>query len=294
VKKTERGGPTARLVVITGLSGSGKTHVLRALEDEGWFCVDNLPTSLIGQFAGLAQSSERLRNSALVVDVREPDFLAHFPSTWRGLERTRVARTLVFLEADEDVLVRRFSETRRPHPLSANQPLVEGIREEREALRPVRRLADLILDSTDLTVHHLRARVREEFALRAGTDEMVVTFLSFGFKFGVPAEADLVLDVRFLPNPNFVPRLRRLTGLDKPIQKWLDAHAETEGFRQKASGLLRWLLPRYQREGKSYLTVAVGCTGGRHRSVRLADALAASVPAGRYVVRTHHRDMRQP
>lgn len=284
----------ARLVVITGLSGSGKTHVLRALEDEGWFCVDNLPTSLIPRFAELSATSERLKNSALVVDVREPDFLARFPATWRGLNPKGMRKTLLFLEADEEALVRRFSETRRPHPLSVNQPLVEGIREEREALGPVRRMADLILDSTDLTVHHLRARVREEFALRAGTEGMVVTFLSFGFKYGVPAEADLVFDARFLPNPNFVPRLRRLTGLDRPVQRWLDAHAETGAFRDRMAGMLRWLLPRYLREGKSYLTVAVGCTGGRHRSVRLADALAAKLPRGRYVVRTHHRDMRQP
>jgi len=294
VKKQRVRPSGARLVVITGLSGSGKTHVLRALEDEGWFCVDNLPTSLIPRFAELAISSQRLRHSALVVDVREPDFLARFPSTWKGLDVPGIHKTLLFLEADEDALVRRFSETRRPHPLSANQPLVEGIREEREALRPVRRSADLILDSTDLTVHQLRARVREEFALRAGADGMVVTFMSFGFKYGVPAEADLVLDVRFLPNPNFVPRLRRLTGLDRAVQKWLDAHPETGTFCDKLASLLRWLLPRYLREGKSYLTVAVGCTGGRHRSVRLADALASKVPAGRYVVRTHHRDMRQP
>jgi UPF0042 nucleotide-binding protein len=266
-----------RVLIITGLSGSGKTHVSRALEDMGWFCVDNLPTALIPRFADLIGSSESLRRSVLVVDMRERDFLRQFPQVYRQIKARGLAVSLLFLEAEDKVLLRRFNETRRPHPLSVNQPAIEGIREEREALRPIRKMADLILDTSSYTVHQLRDYIREHYDLRAQAGQMVVSVVSFGFKYGVPSDADLVFDLRFLPNPNFVPRLKRLNGNDAAVVRYMNQQEETRVFLSKLEGLLAYLLPRYQREGKSYLTIALGCTGGRHRSVMMANALARAL-----------------
>jgi UPF0042 nucleotide-binding protein len=289
-----RRAPSPRVLVITGLSGSGKTHVSRALEDAGWFCVDNLPIALIPPFVELVRKSPEPKPSALVVDVREPEFVRRFPEVYTKLRKGARA-SLLFLEADEKALVRRFSETRRPHPLAINQPVIEGIREEREALRPIRKMADLIVDTSSYTVHHLRDYIREHFALRseAGRGRMVLAVMSFGFKFGVPAEADLVFDLRFLPNPNFVARLKPLTGHHPKVVAYLKRQPETMAFLRKLRSLLAWVVPRYKREGKSYLTIAVGCTGGRHRSVMVANALAASLSGGGYLVRVYHRDVRQ-
>jgi UPF0042 nucleotide-binding protein len=283
-----------RLLVITGLSGSGKTHVSRALEDAGWFCVDNLPTALVPSFAELLRSSAQLRRSALVVDVRERAFPDAFPATYRGLVKGDVPTSLLFLEADERSLVRRFSETRRPHPMAGgNEPVIEGIRAEREALRPIRKMADVILDTSRYTVHQLRDYIRERYDVRAEGRRMVVSVLSFGFKFGIPPEADLVFDLRFLANPNFVPQLRRLTGADEAVVQYLRKQPETEAFLRRALSLVRFVLPRHEREGRSYLTIAVGCTGGRHRSVMVANAIGAAVKRRGYPVRIDHRDVKQ-
>ncbi len=284
----------ARLLIITGLSGSGKTHVARALEDIGWFCVDNLPSALIPRFAELIRGSEELRRSALVVDMREREFLKQFPHVFRQLRgRGALAVNVLFLEADEKVLVRRFSETRRPHPLAINQPAIEGIREEREALKPIRKMADLILDTSDYTVHQLRDYIREHYDVRHEAAPLVLSVMSFGYKYGVPSEADLVFDVRFLPNPNFVPSLKALTGNDRAVIRYMRRQKDTAVFLDKMNSFLSYVVPRYIKEGKSYLTIGIGCTGGRHRSVMIANALAEALGGQGYPVRVRHRDLRQ-
>ncbi len=286
--------PQPRLLVITGLSGSGKTHVSRALEDAGWFCVDNLPTALVPSFAELIRRSPELRRSVLVVDVRERGFPQAFPRVYRALKRTAgLAPSLVFLEADERTLLRRFSETRRPHPLAEAGPAIEGIRAERKALEPIRKMADVILDTSRFTVHQLRDYVRERYDVRAEGRRMVVSVLSFGYKHGVPPESDLVFDARFLPNPNFVPKLRPLTGAHASVAAYLRRQPETRAFLRKILSLVAFVLPRHEREGRSYLTIAVGCTGGRHRSVMLANAIGADVRRRGFPVRIVHRDLKQ-
>lgn len=285
--------PQPRLLVITGLSGSGKTHVSRALEDVGWFCVDNLPTALVASFGELIERSPQLSRSVLVVDVRERGFPEAFPEVYRKLRGRRLSTSLVFLEADEKALVRRFSETRRPHPMAGGGPALEGIRAEREALLPIRRMSDLIVDTSRYTVHQLRDFVRERYDVRAEGRRMVVSVISFGFKHGVPAEADLVFDARFLPNPNFVPRLKRLTGSDPAVVRFLRRQPELAGFLRRVLDLVAYVLPRHEREGRTYLTIAVGCTGGRHRSVMIANQIGAAVRKKGFAVRVDHRDLRQ-
>jgi UPF0042 nucleotide-binding protein len=282
-----------RILIITGLSGSGKTHVARALEDIGWFCVDNLPTALIPRFADLIRDSEELRRSALVVDMRERDFLKQFPHVFRGIKDKGIAVSLMFLESEEKVLQRRFSETRRPHPLAINQPAIEGIREEKEALRPIRKMADMILDTSDYTVHQLREYIREHYDVRAEAAPLVVSVTSFGYKYGVPSEADLVFDARFLPNPNFVPTLKPLTGNNPPVIRYMERQAGTARFLKKLEDFLSYLLPQYVKEGKSYLTIGIGCTGGRHRSVMIANAIGGRLAEKGYTVKVRHRDLKQ-
>jgi UPF0042 nucleotide-binding protein len=280
-----------QLLGITGLSGSGKTHVLRALEDLGWFCVDNLPSALVPRFAELIRASPELRRSALGLDVRERGFPRVFPRLLQAL-RPRLKASLLFLEADEKVLLRRFSETRRPHPMAVDEPAIEGIREERLALRPIRKIADQIIDTSDFTVHQLREYVRERYGLRERRVEFVVTVESFGYKYGVPLDADLVFDVRFLPNPNFVPRLKRLTGSHPEVVRYMRRQQETGALLRRLRAFLSWVIPRYIREGKSYLTIGIGCTGGRHRSVMIANALARALKSDDYHVRVRHRDVK--
>jgi UPF0042 nucleotide-binding protein len=287
-----RGGVGPRFLVITGLSGSGKTHVSRALEDIGWFCVDNLPTALIPRLAELIRDSEELRHSALVVDIREREFLRHFPRVYQRIKGKGLAVSLLFLEADEKVLLRRFSETRRPHPLAVNQPVLEGIREEREALKPIRKMADLILDTSHYTVHQLRDYIREHYDLRGEGAPLVLSVTSFGYKYGVPSEADLVFDVRLLPNPNFVPALKRLTGNHAAVVRYMRRQKETGAFLRKLEEFLSYVVPRYIREGKSYLTIGLGCTGGRHRSVMIANALGKVLERKGVAVKVRHRDLR--
>jgi UPF0042 nucleotide-binding protein len=259
----------------------------------GWFCVDNLPTAMVPSFARLIERSPELRRSALVVDVRERGFPEAFPSVYRDLKANLPASSLLFLESDDRTLVRRFSETRRPHPLAGADPAIEGIRAEREALRPIRKMADIILDTSRFTVHQLRDYVRERYDVRAQGGRMMVSVLSFGFKYGVPAEADLVFDARFLPNPNFVPRLKRLTGEDPRVVRYLKEQPDTPAFLRRIVSLVRFVLPRHEKEGRTYVTIAIGCTGGRHRSVMLANGIGAAVKKMGYVVRVYHRDVKE-
>jgi UPF0042 nucleotide-binding protein len=280
-----------RILIITGLSGSGKTHVSRALEDVGWFCVDNLPTALMPRFAELLRESKALHRSVLVVDIREQDFATRFPAAFRAIKAKGVDVSLLFMEAEEKVLLRRFSETRRPHPLAVNQPAIEGIREERETLAAIRKRADLILDTSHYNVHQLRDYIREHYDVRAEQGGVLVTALSFGYKYGVPSEADLVFDARFLLNPNFVPRLKKLTGKDAPVVRFLNRQKETGEFLRRILSFVSYMIPRCAREGKTYFTVAVGCTGGRHRSVMIANAVAARLAKRGHTVKVRHRDV---
>jgi len=282
-----------RILIITGLSGSGKTHVARALEDIGWFCVDNLPTALIPRFADLLHGSEELRRSALVVDMRERDFLKQFPRVFRELKRKGISVSLMFLESEEKVLQRRFSETRRPHPLAINQPAIEGIREEKEALRPIRKMADRILDTSGYTVHQLRDYIRENHDVRAEAGPLVLSVMSFGYKYGVPSEADLMFDARFLPNPNFVPSLKALSGNNAPVIRYMKRQQETPRFLKKLEDFLVYVVPQYIKEGKSYLTIGIGCTGGRHRSVMITNAISERLQERGYTVKVRHRDLKQ-
>jgi UPF0042 nucleotide-binding protein len=280
-------------IIVTGLSGSGKSHAIRALEDLGYFCVDNLPTALIPTLAALALRGA-VEKAAIVADVRERRFLSQFPAVLRKLRRTRRLRpVLIFLESDDATLVRRFSETRRPHPMGRNKSVIEGIREERARMTPIREMADEIVDTSHMTVHELR-----QFFMGVSRERvrapLVVTLLSFGFKHGVPVDADLVFDVRCLPNPHFVPALRRRTGRDRAVVAYMERDASTREFIDRLEQFVRFALPYYVNEGKSYLTIAVGCTGGRHRSVMIAERLREAIGevAGTRV-RVKHRDIRQ-
>jgi RNase adapter protein RapZ len=282
-----------RFVVVTGLSGSGKSQAIRALEDLGYFCVDNLPVSLIPTMADLSRRAGReMDKVAVVVDVREGRFLEEFPQVYRDLHAGPVKPLLIFLEADDRVLVRRFSETRRPHPLAPNRSAIEGIREERRRMAPIRKMADRIVDTSDMTVHELRQAFMEVSKGRRGTQGLVVNLLSFGFKHGVPVDADMVLDVRFLPNPHFVPDLREHTGREQPVVKYVMKSPATREFLQRATALLKFLIPHYVDEGKTYLTIAIGCTGGRHRSVTIAEFLKRELGAVEGIrLRVKHRDI---
>ncbi len=283
----------ARFIVLTGLSGSGKSQAIRALEDLGYFCVDNLPTTLIPTLADLVRR-EGISRVAIVVDIREKNFLADFQRTFRKLRSMKgLNPALIFLEATDKALLRRFSETRRPHPMAPDRSAAEGIRAERRRMNAIRAMADQIIDTSDLTVHQLR----QAFAAFSGIsrDEkarLAVNLVSFGYKHGIPMDADLVFDVRFLPNPHFVQRLRPKTGRDRGVIRFMEEHAATGELLERLSELLKFLIPQYVAEGKSYLTIAIGCTGGRHRSVMIAEALRkalAAVPGAK--VRVQHRDI---
>jgi UPF0042 nucleotide-binding protein len=286
-------GEEARFVVLTGLSGAGKSAAIRALEDLGYFCVENLPTSLVASFADLAEhKGGRIKRAAVVVDMRDPDFLARFPAALKRLrQRKELGAVVIFLEASDAALVRRFSETRRPHPGGTDLPLLEGIVQERKRLDSIRSVADKVFDTSDLTVHELR-RVFMDLSRGGPEKQLVVTLLSFGYKYGVPLEADLLLDVRFLPNPHFVSDLRPLTGRDRKVQEYVSAAPATHTFLEKTTDLLRFLIPEYAGEGKSYLTAGIGCTGGRHRSVMIVERLRRRLTRIDGVrLRVKHRDI---
>jgi UPF0042 nucleotide-binding protein len=288
-----RRGDRRRFVILSGLSGSGKTHAVRALEDLGYFCIDNLPTLLLPTVAELSMRQDAgLDKVAIVIDVREGNFVKDFPRTFRRLQAMPgLSPTLIFLEASHQALVRRFSETRRPHPLAPDRSATEGITEERGKLNAIRTLADLILDTTNLTVHELRdifMRMSRDTSVRT---EMIVNLVSFGFKHGLPVDADLVFDVRCLPNPHFVDKLRDLTGRDAAVVRFMRRNEQTTDFIDRLTSFLHFALPHYVQEGKSYLTVAIGCTGGRHRSVMIAEALKKALANVRGVrLRVKHRD----
>jgi UPF0042 nucleotide-binding protein len=284
---------TRRFVILTGLSGSGKTQAIRALEDLGYFCIDNLPTQLIPTMAELATRADTaLQKVAIVVDVREKEFLKLFPKVFRKLRATpKVNPMLIFLEASHTALVRRFSETRRPHPLARDRSVSEGITEERGKLNQIRAMADLILDTSNLTVHELRDSFMQMSRDDRHRADMVVNLVSFGYKNGVPVDADLVFDVRCLPNPHFVDSLRKLTGRDAAVVRYMRKHQETHDFIDRLTSFLKFALPQYVQEGKSYLTVAIGCTGGQHRSVMMAEALKKSLSGVKGArLRVKHRD----
>jgi UPF0042 nucleotide-binding protein len=293
-----RGRPSASdaapFVVVTGLSGAGKSHAIRALEDLGYLSVDNLPIALIPAFADLTiEGGGQQRRAAVVIDVREGPALSKFPAVYRRLKRRLAGRVrLVFLEADDGSLLRRFSETRRPHPLAPAGSVASGIRDERRLLQPLRRLADRIVDTSSLTVHELRRRVLETTGGTKTVAPLVVNLASFGYRHGVPADADLVLDVRFLPNPHFVASLRRSTGRSARVSQYVLRTKPARSFLQLTVKLLKFLLPQYIAEGKTYLTIAIGCTGGRHRSVALAEALADRLRGTTGIrLRVSHRDI---
>ena len=288
-KKDAAVGPR-ELVVLTGLSGSGKLSALKAFEDLGYYSVDNLPLEFIPQFAELVRQSKSIERAALVVDVREGAKLEEFPATLRKIQRMLPTR-VVYLEASDDALVRRFSETRRPHPLGRDETVLQSIRAERKRLDPVRNVADILLDTTKFTVHELRAHINAQFDREVSDRNLTVSTISFGFKNGVPAEADLVFDVRFLPNPHFVPEFRKLTGKHPKVAKYVRQFPQTQEFLDKVTELMKFLLPHYIKEGKSYLTVAFGCTGGQHRSVFIAEEMKKRLAEDGYRVKTGHRDM---
>ena len=288
-----RGRGTRRFVILTGLSGSGKTQAIRTLEDLGYFCIDNLPTLLIPTMAELAtREGSTLEKVAIVVDVREKDFLSQFPRVFKRLRAAPALQpTLIFLEASHSALVRRFSETRRPHPLARDRSVSEGIAEERDKLNSIRSMADLIIDTSNLTVHELRDIFMQMSRDERKRADMVVNLVSFGYKNGVPMDADLLFDVRCLPNPHFVDSLRKLTGRDAAVVRYMRKHEATRDFLDKLTAFLRFALPQYVLEGKSYLTIAIGCTGGQHRSVMIAEALRKSLRDVKGVrLRVKHRD----
>jgi UPF0042 nucleotide-binding protein len=279
-----------RFLIVTGLSGSGKTVVSRFLEDLGYYCVDNLPAKLIPNLVGLWLKREmEIDRLALVIDIREPRFLADFPRVLRELER-RIRPRVLFLDASDETLVKRFSESRRPHPLARRRPVLEGVHRERKRLEPIRKMADEVIDTSRLTISELKALLAEKVLRRKGPRLQVVV-ASFGYKHGLPLESDIVIDTRFLPNPFYEDRLRDKTGADRSVRDYVLRAPETQAFLEELAAFLGHLLPQFRREGKSTLTVAVGCTGGQHRSVVVAEALAARLKKAGADVKLYHRDI---
>ena len=293
VRGTKRAAPSAELVIITGMSGSGKGSVLKVFEDLGYYSVDNLPIGLIPKFAELTRDSASIRFAALVVDIREGHSLKGFPAIYARIRREIPSR-LIFMEADDDTIVRRFSETRRPHPLGTSQSISKSIRQERVMLTPIRKLADLTINTSKFTVHELRDFIREKFIGEREESKIMVYVTSFGYRHGVPHDSDLVFDVRFLPNPNYIPKFKKLTGRHPSVARYIRSFPQTIEFVDRISELLVYLLPHYIREGKSYLTIAFGCTGGHHRSVMIADQIRKNLADAGYRAKVTHRDLAKP
>jgi RNase adapter protein RapZ len=277
------------LVILTGLSGAGKLTALKTFEDLGYYAVDNLPLELIPQFADLVRGSNEITRAVLVVDVRE-GLIQRFPAILQEVRKV-LPTTVVYLEASDAVLVQRFSETRRPHPLRRNELVTESIKAERTRMEPIRNVADVLIDTSRFNVHELRAHINAQFSRKEGEQPLLLSTMSFGFKNGVPAEADLVFDARFLPNPHFVPEFRPLTGRDAKVAEYVMGFPQTQEFLDKTTEMLLFLLPHYVQEGKSYLTVAFGCTGGQHRSVALAEEINRRLKDAGYRTKVTHRDM---
>lgn len=277
------------LVIISGMSGAGKLSALKTFEDLGYYCVDNLPVGLISNFAELVGDTSEIQRAALVVDIREGEGLEKLPRVLRKL-RESMKTAMLFLEADEDVLLRRYSETRRPHPLGRQKSVKASLKDERRQLQPLRELADLVVDTTKFNVHELKSLLTERFQAGKKDKNILISCVSFGFREGVPEDADLLFDVRFLPNPHFVPEFRPLTGRNPKVAKYIRSFPQTREFIQRISDLLVYLIPHYIREGKSYLTIAFGCTGGKHRSVMIAEDVKKELAKAGYNVKVVHRD----
>jgi RNase adapter protein RapZ len=290
--KDQPDAPGPQLVIITGLSGSGKATVLKAFEDLGYYAVDNLPIGLIQKFAELTQDAPTVRRAALVIDIREGLGLKQFPAIYKKLRR-RISATLVYLEADDSTLVRRFSETRRPHPLGITTSVSKSIQEEREQLAPIRAVADHIINTSKFNVHELREVIEDKF--RGGREQanIRIDITSFGYRHGVPPDSDLVFDVRFLPNPNYIPEFKNLTGRHPRVARYIRSFPQTTEFIERISELLVYLIPHYIREGKSYLTIAFGCTGGHHRSVMIASEIRKRLAHAGFKVKETHRDVKR-
>lgn len=280
----------AELVIITGLSGSGKATVLKAFEDLGYYAVDNLPIGLIPKFAELTKEAAKVRRAALVIDIREGQALKQFPAIFKKLRR-RVAATLLFLEADDRTIMRRFSETRRPHPLGVEASVLKSIRNEREQLAPIRAVADHIINTSKFNVHELREVIGDKFQGDREEAGIRIDITSFGYRHGVPPDSDLVFDVRFLPNPNYIPAFKKLTGRHPSVARYIRSFPQSVEFIDRISELLVYLIPHYIREGKSYLTIAFGCTGGHHRSVMIASEIRKRLARAGFKVKETHRDM---
>ena len=281
----------SELVIITGLSGSGKGTVLKAFEDLGYYAVDNLPIDLIPKFAELAGSS-KIRHAAIVVDIREGSALERFPAMFKRIRR-KIRTRLIFLETDDSMLISRFSETRRPHPLGTGQSVTASIRHERELLAPIRRLADPIVNTTKFNVHELRETIHKTFHDHRQEQKILVQVNSFGYRHGVPADSDLVFDVRFLPNPNYIPAFKHLSGKHPSVARYIRSFPQSVEFIERISDLLIYLIPHYIHEGKSYLTISFGCTGGRHRSVMIASEIRKRLNAAGFRVKETHRDVKK-
>ena len=277
-------------MIVTGISGAGKASALKAFEDLGFHAVDNLPLELLPDFAGLVMKSVDVHKAVIVVDVREGPTLDRLPEILKGVRKLLPTR-VVYLDAQDSVLVRRYSETRRPHPLSRSETVSRSIVEERQVLDPIRNVADTLIDTSNFNVHELRANIQARFGQEDVTKQLLVSCLSFGFKNGVPLDADMVFDVRFLPNPHFVPEFRKLTGLDPKVAAYVRKFPQTKEFLARVNDLMLYLLPHYIAEGKSYLTVGFGCTGGQHRSVMMAEEMAKELKKAGYHVKAIHRDI---
>jgi len=278
------------LVIVTGISGAGKASALKAFEDLGFHAVDNLPLELLPDFAELVGKSAEIESAAIVVDVREGQTLDRLPEILKHI-KTVLTTSVVFLDAQDAVLVRRYSETRRPHPLSRSETVSRSIVEERQLLDPIRNVADILIDTSNFNVHELRAHIQTRFGHEDQAKHLLVSCLSFGFKNGVPLDADMVFDVRFLPNPHFVPEFRKKTGMDPKVAEYVRSFPQTVEFLGRVTDLMLYLLPHYVQEGKSYLTVAFGCTGGQHRSVMMAEEMAVRLKEAGYHVKAIHRDI---
>jgi len=283
---------TIKIVVVTGLSGSGKTTCLKVLEDLGFYCVDNLPPVLFHTVVQLCEGFtwEKISRVAFGMDIRQREFLKAYPRVFDQLSVDGYNPEIVFLDCTDEVLVRRFSETRRQHPLASEGSLLDGIRRERDLLEMLRNRASMIIDTSRYTVHQLRDEIRSAFEVPGGKSRMTVNLMSFGYRYGIPYEADLVMDVRFLPNPYFVEELRLLSGNDEHVKRFVLEKDDTAVFLSKFKELMEFLLPRYEKEGKSSLTIALGCTGGRHRSVSIVNSLQEFFSSGTFSVHVFHRD----
>ncbi|MCI0445288.1 RNase adapter RapZ [bacterium] len=281
-----------QFIIITGLSGSGKSGAMKCFEDLEFFCVDNLPAKLIPTFVELCtRKGEEIRNVALIIDIREGGFLHDFPAEYEKMKAEGYNFSILFLEASDDVLQRRFSETRRPHPLAFDRPVLQGITEERERLAPIRELADIIIDTSSINIHELREHINKIYAASNDGKPLVISIISFGYKHGIPFNSDIIFDVRFLPNPYFIAEFKNQTGMDAGVKNFVLESSDSREFVQKLEEIFTFLLPKYTREGKTYLTVSIGCTGGKHRSVAIANHLEEFLKSLGNEVRCKHRDI---